>query len=184
MSIQKFQELLVLQKIMGETERELGVKDKVLAEFILNLAKQSQGVDQFHAKLEENDAADEFGIDLINSIFSIVSKLLPKDFGGMILKKSIKQKQAEESKKQEVEKFQSSGLHDNLDDPTERFPKFKKQEKEEVSDEEAKEKEKNKLAEKFPGLAIANKVNEEEIELDLDFDNMFTKGDDQDDKKG
>ena len=45
MSIKKFQELLVIQKIMGECERELGVKDKVLAEFILNLAKQSQGVD-------------------------------------------------------------------------------------------------------------------------------------------
>lgn len=27
----------------------------------------------------------------------------------------------------------------------------------------------------FPGLAIANKVNKEEIELDLDFDNMFTE---------
>lgn len=74
-------------------------------------------------------------------------------------------------------------MHDDLDDPTERFSKFKKVE-EPVSDEEAKEREKNKLAEKFPGLAIANKVNQEEIELDLDFDNMFTKGDDQDDKKG
>ena len=31
----------MIQKIMGETDRELGVKDKVLAEFILNLAKQS-----------------------------------------------------------------------------------------------------------------------------------------------
>ena len=78
--------MLVVQKIMGETERELGLKDKVLAEFILNLAKQSQGVDQFNAKLEENDAAEELGIDLINSIFSIVTKLLPKAFAGMNIK--------------------------------------------------------------------------------------------------
>ena len=83
---------------MGETERELGVKDKVLAEFILSLAKQSVGVDEFHALLEENDAAEEFGIDLINSIFALVTKLLPKAFGKETHKK---QRQAEQLRNQE-----------------------------------------------------------------------------------
>ena len=39
---------------MGETERELGIKDKVLAEYILDLAKSSRGANQFHEKLNEN----------------------------------------------------------------------------------------------------------------------------------
>ena len=37
--IRKFQELLVTQKIMLHLEREIGVKDKTLAEFVLSLAK-------------------------------------------------------------------------------------------------------------------------------------------------
>ena len=44
-----------------------------------------------------------------------------------------------------------------------------------ASESEEKEEKKEELAKQFPGLAIANKVNKEEIELDLDFDNMFTE---------
>lgn len=39
--IRKFQELLVTQKIMLLLEQEVGLRDKVLAEFILSLARSS-----------------------------------------------------------------------------------------------------------------------------------------------
>ena len=65
---------------MGETERELGIKDKILAEYILDLAKSSRGANQFHDKLNENGQADELGIDLINSIYALVTRLLPHAF--------------------------------------------------------------------------------------------------------
>jgi hypothetical protein len=46
-SIKKFKELSVVNKILSELDRGLGLKDKVLAEFILDLAKQSKSVDDF-----------------------------------------------------------------------------------------------------------------------------------------
>lgn len=37
----KFQELLAVSKIMGELHSSVGIKDKTLAEFVLNLARSS-----------------------------------------------------------------------------------------------------------------------------------------------
>ena len=130
---------------MGETDRELGIKDKVLAEFILNLAKQSQGVDQFHGKLEENDSADELGIDLINSIYALVTRLLPSAFGGVARGQSAKpQKRAPNP---EEKKYVSSGMHGDLDQPAGRGNQFRVDPNAgAVSDEETKEQERNALA--------------------------------------
>eukprot|EP00351_Strombidinopsis_sp_SopsisLIS2011_P001165 CAMPEP_0116888216 /NCGR_PEP_ID=MMETSP0463-20121206/23081_1 /TAXON_ID=181622 /ORGANISM="Strombidinopsis sp, Strain SopsisLIS2011" /LENGTH=87 /DNA_ID=CAMNT_0004552445 /DNA_START=22 /DNA_END=285 /DNA_ORIENTATION=+ len=51
------------------------MKDKTLAEFVLDLAKKSETVNDFQSKLEENGA--EFEIELINSIYAYVTKMLP-----------------------------------------------------------------------------------------------------------
>ena len=93
---------------MGETDRELGVKDKILAEYILDLAKSSHGVKEFIDKLNENGSADELGIDLINSIYALVTRLLPHAFA----------RSADIDaplKAPEVKKYVSSGVHEDLD---------------------------------------------------------------------
>jgi hypothetical protein len=44
-SLKKLKEIPVVNKLMQELDRALDLKDKVLAEFILDLAKKSQNVD-------------------------------------------------------------------------------------------------------------------------------------------
>ena len=54
----------------------MGVRDKVLAEFIIELAKNSQDQNQFIKNF--NDADAEFPLTLIEKLFSIIKKMLPK----------------------------------------------------------------------------------------------------------
>ena len=49
--IRKFQELLATQKVMLLLEQEVGIRDKVLAEFIISLSKSSQTVADFEKAL-------------------------------------------------------------------------------------------------------------------------------------
>ena len=72
--LRKFQELLTLQKIMTELDRELSIKDKTLAEFVLNLARSSKSVDHFLSALEENGA--DFSIDLVNTLYATITRQL------------------------------------------------------------------------------------------------------------
>lgn len=59
-------------------DRSLSLKDKTLAEFVLDLAKKSETVDIFQSSLEENGA--EFEIELVNTIYAYVTKMLPDLF--------------------------------------------------------------------------------------------------------
>jgi hypothetical protein len=59
---------------MTEIDRELGLKNKELAEFVLHLAKQSKTVDHFLNQLEENGA--DFSIDLVNTLFALITRQL------------------------------------------------------------------------------------------------------------
>jgi len=59
---------------MTELDRELSIKDKTLAEFVLNLAKQSKSVDHFLSELEDNGA--DFSIDLVNTLFALITRQL------------------------------------------------------------------------------------------------------------
>ena len=74
--LNKFQELLAVSKIMTELQRELGIEDRVLAEFILNLAIHSTTVDEFSRKLDEKQA--DLNQDLINTIFAVTTRILPR----------------------------------------------------------------------------------------------------------
>jgi len=67
--------LLALSKIMGELHSSVGIKDKTLAEFILNLARKAPTVRHFEKELERNDA--DFDIDLVNTIYSVVTRVFP-----------------------------------------------------------------------------------------------------------
>ena len=102
-SLKKLKEIAVVNKIIGELDRALEIKDKVchfnlliqsfltlqvLAEFILDIAKKSPTVDDFQHALEENQA--EFSIELINSIYATVTKMLPEYFKADVLMKDGK----------------------------------------------------------------------------------------------
>jgi hypothetical protein len=50
------------------------MKDKVLAEFVLDLAKQSKTADAFNMQLEENGA--DFSVDLVNTLFALITRQL------------------------------------------------------------------------------------------------------------
>ena len=77
-SLKKLKEIPVVNKIVQELDRALEIKDKVLAEFILDLAKKSQNVKEFEQKLVENEA--EFSIELVNTIYATVTRMLPEQF--------------------------------------------------------------------------------------------------------
>ena len=74
----RFKDLLVINKIMDEIEASLDIRDKTLSEFVLKLAKESKSVMQFEQNLEENGA--EFSIELISTLYALITKLLPEHF--------------------------------------------------------------------------------------------------------
>ena len=74
----KFRDLSVISKLMNEMERALEIRDKVLAEFVLDLAKNSKTVMEFEKQLETNGA--EFSVELISSMYALITKMLPECF--------------------------------------------------------------------------------------------------------
>ena len=74
----KFKELSVLHRVLEEMDRAIDLRDKTLAEFVLDLAKKSQTVMQFEDKLTE--AGAEFSIELISNLYAIITKMLPECF--------------------------------------------------------------------------------------------------------
>lgn len=77
-SLKKLKEIPVVNKIMQELDRSLGVKDKILAEFILDIAKKCSSVAEFEKELISNEA--EFSIDLVNTIYATATRMLPEHF--------------------------------------------------------------------------------------------------------
>ena len=80
-SLKKLKEIPVVNKVMQELDRALGVKDKVLAEFVLDVAKKSKNVSHFEQQLIEYEA--EFSIELVNTIFATITRMLPEHFKGL-----------------------------------------------------------------------------------------------------
>ena len=77
-SLKKLKEIPVVNKLMQELDRAIDLKDKVLAEFILDIAKKCQNVDQFEKMLVENEA--DFSIELVNNLYATVTRMLPEYF--------------------------------------------------------------------------------------------------------
>jgi len=132
-------------------EQEVGLRDKVLAEFVINLAKSSQTVADFENSLVDNGA--DFTIDLINNLYAMITRVIPD------LRKLQKPVETAETRQENgiAAHYHSTGVYQNLDDVAEETKSEAKPVKEE-------------LAKNFPGLSIPNKTNKEEIELDFDFE--------------
>jgi len=141
--ILKLQHISLCAKVAQELENHIGVKDKVLAEFIINLAKESGNEKEFFNKLEENGA--EFTFSFVTTLYNLIQKMMPKNL-------KIEPKK-EEAPLISYEKSKYGESFEESVDREERDPAI--------------------IRAKFPALAIPDNPNREELKLDLDLDNTL-----------
>jgi ATP-dependent RNA helicase DHX8/PRP22 len=67
--------LSLVSKICTELDNHLGINDKDLAEFIINMAQASSSYDTFRAELANNQA--DFPDSFSSNLYRIVQKMLP-----------------------------------------------------------------------------------------------------------
>jgi ATP-dependent RNA helicase DHX8/PRP22 len=75
-ALEQLQLLSLVQKVCQELDTHVGINDKDLAEFIIEMADLSDSVQAFSKKLAENDA--EFPDDFNASIFALIRRMRPK----------------------------------------------------------------------------------------------------------
>ena len=147
----RFKELSVIQKILSELERSLDIRDKVLAEFVLSLAKQSNTVMIFEDKLQQSGA--EFSVELISNMYAIITKMLPECF---------ERKFTRTNTELENDPILSAEMQTNTQLFKDKQP-------------DATNQQKKHLASQFPSLAQKNDRNKEEIDLFGDDDLGLSK---------
>jgi ATP-dependent RNA helicase DHX8/PRP22 len=81
-ALQKIQYLSLVSTIVKELENHLGVGDKDLAEFIINLAEQHATLDKFQSALVENGA--DFPEQFSNNLLKLINRLKPKKLAPII----------------------------------------------------------------------------------------------------
>ena len=153
-SLKKLKEIPVVNKLMAELERALDVKDKVLAEFVLDLAKQCRSVAEFEKLLEEYEA--EFSIELINTIYATVTRMLPEYF-----QNKSSQLQADPGSHFVKTKM----IEDEHDRPVTGGKFNDKAMTEEDKFDQSEAFDRDFLTKKYPGLALPNVRNKEEIDI-------------------
>ena len=75
-ALDQLQLLSLVQKVCQELETHVGISDKDLAEFIIDMADQSDTVHAFSKQLAANDA--EFPDELNIALFSLIRRMRPK----------------------------------------------------------------------------------------------------------
>lgn len=129
--LEKLNFLSVVSKVSTELENHLNISDKLLAEFIIHLATESENVVQFKNKLRENDAVvpDEFAENLYN----IINRMMPKKTKKLGREINIKSEPTNSASNSSTSlDWDESQSNSNVDN--------------------------SELAKKFPGLAIPNKA--------------------------
>ena len=74
-TVQRLQYLSLISKICRECENHLGISDKVLAEFLVELAKKHDNPASFMSALEENDAS--WPEAFVHNLFTIIQRMTP-----------------------------------------------------------------------------------------------------------
>ncbi|KAI4331175.1 hypothetical protein MLD38_029385 [Melastoma candidum] len=74
-ALKKLEYLSLVSKVCSELESHLGFADKVLAEFITELGRNCETVDEFDAKLKENGA--EMPDYFVRTLLTIIHAILP-----------------------------------------------------------------------------------------------------------
>ncbi|KAI3442518.1 RNA helicase [Psidium guajava] len=77
--LKKLEYLSLVSKVCSELETHLGFGDKVLAEFITELGRKCETVDEFDAKLKENGA--EMPDYFVRTLLTIIHAILPPSDG-------------------------------------------------------------------------------------------------------
>jgi len=75
--LQNLEYLSLVSKICTELDNHLGINDKDLAEFIINMARESDTYGLFQKQLADNGAAD-FPDSFTSNLYRIVQRMLPK----------------------------------------------------------------------------------------------------------
>jgi ATP-dependent RNA helicase DHX8/PRP22 len=75
MSLAELQQLSLVSRVTTTLENHLGIADKTLSEFIIELAKDSKDVQSFRQSLNENGA--EMPEQLVHTIWNLIQKMLP-----------------------------------------------------------------------------------------------------------
>ncbi|OMO92552.1 hypothetical protein COLO4_17488 [Corchorus olitorius] len=74
-ALKKLEYLSLLSKVSTELESHLGYSDKVLAEFITDMGRHCETVDEFDAKLKENAAV--FPDYFVRTLLTVIHAILP-----------------------------------------------------------------------------------------------------------
>ena len=75
-AVAKLQYLSLVNKVCTELDNHIGVSDKTLAEFVIDLAQRFPALPAFRSALEENGA--EFPAPFAASLLTLVTKMTPK----------------------------------------------------------------------------------------------------------
>ncbi|KAL4424788.1 hypothetical protein ABPG77_000828 [Micractinium sp. CCAP 211/92] len=78
--LQKLQYLSLVSKVTSELENHLGLADKTLSEFIIELSKGKGSVKEFRLELRENGA--DMPDALVDTLWAIIQKMMPGRGGG------------------------------------------------------------------------------------------------------
>ncbi len=101
--IAQLQFFSLCSKVTQEIENHVGIKDKVLGEFIVNLGRESQNEKEFIKSLNELGA--DFSQQFSTNLYNMILKMLPKSM------------QTKANKEKKDREFDNSGKHNNLDRP-------------------------------------------------------------------
>ncbi|ESO82464.1 hypothetical protein LOTGIDRAFT_134557 [Lottia gigantea] len=74
--LQKLEYLSLVSKVCTELENHLGINDKDLAEYVIDLAEKNSTFDTFKKALDERDA--EFSDSLVANLLRLINKMKPK----------------------------------------------------------------------------------------------------------
>ncbi|CAB3398143.1 unnamed protein product [Caenorhabditis bovis] len=75
MSLDALEHFSLVSKVCGELENHFGLADKNVAEFVIDLAKESKTFDKFKKTLEEQGLGDQFDDSLTATILRIVQQM-------------------------------------------------------------------------------------------------------------
>ncbi|XVF74986.1 hypothetical protein PTKIN_Ptkin13bG0152800 [Pterospermum kingtungense] len=106
-ALKELEYLSLVAKVSSELESHVGFPDKVLAEFIIDMGRHSETVDEFDAKLRENGA--EFPDYFVRTLLTIIHAILPPK---PKTQKESKKDSAADGKKT---KFKALAIADDLD---------------------------------------------------------------------
>eukprot|EP01112_Ceratiomyxa_fruticulosa_P007614 TRINITY_DN1979_c0_g2_i3.p1 TRINITY_DN1979_c0_g2~~TRINITY_DN1979_c0_g2_i3.p1 ORF type:complete len:166 (+),score=47.26 TRINITY_DN1979_c0_g2_i3:245-742(+) len=100
--LDKLNYLSLVSKVVQELENHLGVSDKVLAEYIIDLVDNNPDVESFNEALQsEGDAY--FPDSFVKNLHNVITRMRPKKSGG-------EKKAAEKKEKEEEDRLKNHSL--------------------------------------------------------------------------